>query len=113
MEVKGMKMRKGKIIENLNEKFIPVGTKTIDSKSRLTLGRKILKLVAQAGAEEFQIFYGEDGDILLRPMVSIPSKEAWIYRNPNILKTIREGLTEAKEGKIEKVEDLDKFLNNL
>ena len=114
MEVKGMKMRKGKIIENLNEKFIPVGIKTIDSKSRLTLGRKILKLVtAQSGMEEFQIFYGEDGDILLRPMVSIPSKEAWIYRNPKVLKAIREGLAEAKEGRLEKAKDLDEFLNNL
>ena len=101
-----MKMKKREIIENLNEKFISVGTKTVDSKSRLTLGRKILKLVAtQGGVEEFQIFYGEDGDILLRPMVSILSKEAWIYRNPNILKAIREGLAEAKEGKIEKVKE--------
>ena len=109
-----MKMKKREIIENLNEKFIPVGTKTIDSKSRLTLGRRILKLVAaQTGVEEFQIFYGEDGDILLRPMVSIPSKEAWIYRNPEVLKAIREGLAEAKEGKLEKVKDLDEFLDNL
>ena len=109
-----MKMRKGEIIKNLNEKFISVGIKTIDSKSRLTLGRKILKLVAaQGGMEEFKIFYGEDGDILLRPVVSIPSKEAWIYRNPKVFKTIRKGLVEAKEGKLEKVKDLDRFLNNL
>ncbi|OPX28453.1 MAG: hypothetical protein B1H08_05900 [Candidatus Omnitrophica bacterium 4484_171] len=107
-------MKKREIIEGLNEKFISVGTKTVDFKNRITLGRKILKLVAaHAGVEEFQILYGEDGDILLRPMVSIPSKEAWIYRNPNVLKAIRQGLAEAREGKIEKAEDLDKFLSNL
>jgi len=107
-------MKKKKIIENLNEKFISIGRKTVDSKSRITLGRKILKLItAQTGAEEFQIFYGEDGDILLRPMVSIPSKEAWIYENPKVLKAIKQGLVEAEQGKIEKVKDLDKFFDNL
>ena len=109
-----MKMKKREIIEGLNEKFISMGIKTVDSKSRLTLGRKILKLItAQTGAEEFQIFYGEDGDILLRPMVSIPSKEVWIYRNPKVLKAIKQGLAEAEQGRVEKVKDLDKFFDNL
>ncbi len=109
-----MKKKKREIIEGLKEKFISMGIKTVDSKSRLTLGRKILKLVtAQTGAEEFQIFYGEDGDILLRPMVSIPSKEAWIYRNPKVFKAIKQGLSEARQKKFEKVKDLDKFLNDL
>ena len=109
-----MKRKERRIIENLKEKFIPLGTKSVDFKSRITLGRRILKLItAQTGANEFQIFYGEDGDILLRPMISIPSKEVWIYRNSNTLKAIRRGLAEAKEGKVEKVKDLDKFLNDL
>ena len=101
-------------INGLKEVFIPVEKKSIDSKSRLTLGQKILKLInAQIETKEFQIFYGEDGDILLRPVVSIPGKEAWIYRNSEVLKDIRQGLSEAKEGKFEKVRDLEKFLKDL
>lgn len=109
-----MKTKKKGIINYINEKFVPVGIKTIDSKNRITIGEKIVKLItAQTGADEFQIFYGEDGDILLRPMVSIPSKEAWIYQNPNILKFIRQGLKEAKQEKTERVENLEEFLEIL
>ena len=108
-----MKTTKKKIL-NLGEKFIPVGVKTIDSKNRITIGEKILKLITvQTDVEEFQIFYGKEGDILLRPMVSIPTKEAWIYRNPKVLRLIRKGLAEAEQGKTERVENLDKFLRDL
>jgi len=109
-----MKTKKNVVIDGLEEKFVLMGRKSVDSKNRITLGQKILKLItSQTGVEEFQIFYGEEGDILLRPVINIPSKEAWIYRNSKILKLIREGLKEAKEGKIERVKNLDKFLKDL
>ena len=109
-----MKTKKKRIITHIKGKFVPVGIKTIDSKNRITIGERIVKLItAQTGADEFQIFYSEDGDILLRPMVSIPSKEAWIYQNPDVLKSIRQGLTEAKREKTEKVENLEEFLEDL
>jgi len=46
-------------------------------------------------------------------MVSIPSKEAWIYQHPKVLESIRQGLTEAKQEKTEKVENLEEFLEDL
>jgi hypothetical protein len=46
-------------------------------------------------------------------MVSIPIREAWIYQNPQVLKSIRQGLAEAKEEKTEKVENLEEFLEDL
>ncbi|MFH1857026.1 MAG: hypothetical protein ABH836_07400 [Candidatus Omnitrophota bacterium] len=107
-------MESKKTINVGSEKFIPMGIKSLDSKNRITIGEKILKLIsAQTGAEEFKIFYGEEGDILLRPMVSIPGKEAWIYRNPKVMKLLRQGLAEAGEGKTEKVKNLDNFLKDL
>ena len=109
-----MKTKKNGIITHIKGKFVPVGIKTIDSKNRITIGERIVKLITtQTGADEFQIFYGEDGDILLRPMVSIPSKEAWIYQSPDVLKSIRQGLAEAKREKTEKVENLEEFLEDL
>ena len=112
--MKDVKGKKQEIIEGLEEKFISLGVKRIDYKNRVTLGSKVIEFISKhTDVTEFQIFCGEYGDILLRPMVSIPSKEAWIYRNPNVLKAIRKGLAEAKEKKTEKVKDLDKFLNDL
>jgi len=63
--------------------------------------------------DSYQVFVGKEGDILLRPAVSVPSSEAWVYRNPEVIGKIRRGLKEAAEGKIEKVDDLESFLSDL
>jgi hypothetical protein len=49
----------------------------------------------------------------LRPAVTIPSHEAWVYQNPKVIGDIRQGLEEAASGKTEKVKDIDAFLNGL
>lgn len=109
-----MKTKKKEFIYHIDEKFKSAGTRTIDSKNRITLGEKIMKLNStQTEADKFQIFFNEEGDILLRPMVSIPVREAWIYQNPQVLSSIRQGLTEAKREKTEKVENLGEFLEDL
>ena len=109
-----MVQKNAEVIDGLDEKFVALTVKKVDSKNRITLGEKILKMVSiQSGTREFQIFYGDDGDILLRPVVSIHSKEAWIYRNPKVIKTIRKGLQEAKEGRLKNVQDLQAFLEDL
>lgn len=96
---------------SVNEKFKAVDVKTVDSKNRLNLGEKVMKNLSRTDA--FEIFIGNDGDVLLRPVVNIPSREAWIFQNPEALKQLRQGLIEAQQGKIEKVKDLDEFLENL
>jgi hypothetical protein len=40
-------------------------------------------------------FVGKDGD----PSVSVPIREIWLYRNPIALGKVREGLSQAAEGK--------------
>jgi hypothetical protein len=99
---------------NVEEKFIAVGIKTVDSKNRINLGEKVLKAISsKSKADAYKVFVGKDGDILLKPVVVVPSREAWIYDNPKVLKQIRDGLSEASEGKVEKVKDLDKFFKEL
>jgi len=109
-----MDTEKGKVINIKNEKFMPVGKKILDSKKRLSIGEKLSRYISKLkGTNEFEVYYGDEGDILLRPMVSIPLREAWIYKNPAALKLVRKGLHEAKDGKAEKIEDLDKFFDEL
>jgi len=109
-----MKTKKKEYINHIDGKFISAGTRTIDSKNRITLGEKIMKLNStQPEADKFQLFFNEEGDILLRPMVSIPIREAWIYQSPQVLKSIRQGLAEAKREETEKVENLEEFLEDL
>lgn len=105
--------RKKEVVE-IREKFMPVDTRPLDSKHRITLGGRLQKLMmSKMKIDSYQVFVGKEGDILLRPAVSIPSNEAWVYRNPEVIGKVRQGLKEAAEGKAEKVEDLESFLNNL
>lgn len=94
--------------------FMPVDTRPLDSKHRITLGGRLYRLLmSKMKIDSYQVFVGKGGDILLRPAVSIPSSEAWVYQNPEVIGKIRKGLEEAAEGKVEKVNDLEKFLGSL
>jgi hypothetical protein len=106
--------RNSKEIITVKEEFVPYQTKTPDSKGRITLGGKLKKLIGKKiRVESYQVFLGKNGDILLRPMMSIPSSEAWVYNSPESAGKIRKGLKEAREGKSERVDDLDAFLGDL
>lgn len=99
----------------VNEEFMSFDTRPLDSKHRITLGGRLLKAVSQRvrKVDSYQVLVGKGGDILLRPSVSIPASEAWIYENPMVIGKIRKGLKEAAQGKKEAVRDLDAFLNKL
>ncbi len=98
----------------VKEDFTPLDLKPVDSKNRITLSGKILKtLVERMEFDAFQIFLGKNGDILLRPVISVPSNEAWLYQNKKALASVQKGLKEAHEGKGTVVKDLDSFLEKL
>ena len=101
--------------EVIKEKFRLLCVSSLDSKKRITLGNKITgeSPLNNMEIDSFEILIGEEGDILLRPLANIPSKELWIYQNPTVLKRIQKGLEDANEGKTKKVEDLEKFLKKL
>ena len=105
--------RKKQVVE-IRETFMSVDTRPLDSKHRITLGGRLQKLMmSKMKIDSYQVFVGKEGDILLRPAVSVPSSEAWVYRNPEVIGKLRQGLKEAAEGKAEKVDDLESFLDDL
>lgn len=113
MKVTARKKAEKEVVE-VKEKFMPVDTRPLDSKHRITLGGRLQKLMmSKMRIDSYQVFVGKSGDILLRPAVSIPSSEAWVYRNPEVIGKIRKGLEEAGEDKAEKVNNLEDFLDNL
>ena len=98
----------------ISENFIPVGTRHLDSKNRIGLGDKIKKFLSKKmKCDTFELFVGEEGDVLLRPVAHIPAKEAWIFENPKVLKKITQGLKESRQGQVEKITNLAQFLNDL
>jgi len=106
--------KKNQEVLEVRGEFMPVDTRSLDSKHRITLGGRLYRLLmSKMKIDSYQVFVGKGGDILLRPAVSIPSSEAWVYQNPEVIGKIRKGLEEAGEGKTEKVKDLEQFLDNL
>ena len=96
------------------EHFKPSGIKALDAKHRIALGARLVNdIFSRIKIDAFQIFVSDAGDILFKPVVSVPSNEAWIYSNPKIITQIRKGLTEAGKGESEKIKDIEGFVDKL
>lgn len=98
-----------------NENFELVGSAKLDTKKRVTLGAvfKKSRLFNETSVETFETFIGSEGDILLKPRVSIPARELWVHRNPNAAKDIQRGIEDVKQGRVTKVKDINKFIKQL
>ena len=67
---------------------------TIDARKRISLARLLSDSVSLFNASVV------DGKIILEPMRAVPEKEAWLYSNPEALADLKQGIKEAREGKI-------------
>lgn len=95
--------------------FKLIGKGTLDSRNRITLGEKIMNHQPLSGMEvnSFEIFVDDEGEILLCPLADIPSRELWVHQNPQIMKRLQKGIQAAREGKVTRVKNLDKFFKEL
>ncbi|MBE9167077.1 hypothetical protein IQ238_05855 [Pleurocapsales cyanobacterium LEGE 06147] len=66
-------------------------TSRVDDRGRLTLG-------AVAKKKNYRVMINDLGQILLDPIVNIPEKEIWLWRNQSALESLKRGLEEAEAG---------------
>src|SRR5438477_11801886 len=66
--------------------------KLVDSKGRIVLDK------SYAGATML-VDQRQDGTIVLRPAVTVPADEAWLWKNKKALDMVQEGLAEARQGR--------------
>ena len=52
----------------------------------------------------YHIYSNSAGQIVLDPQVTVPASEAWLFKNPDALASVRRGLAEAAQGKVSKVD---------
>ena len=64
-----------------------------DARGRVTIG-------PSARDKKYSVEIKEDGEISLKPVVAIPECEAWLYKNPEALASVRSGLKAAAEGRV-------------
>lgn len=65
-------------------------TKTADSKGRIAFG-------SQFAGQTVIIDDSDPQRIVIQPAVVIPAKEAWLYKNPQALDSVRRGLEQARQ----------------
>jgi len=64
-----------------------------DKRGRLTVGDK-------ASDKQFRVLINSDGQILLDPVVVMSEREVWLYKNPQALMSVLQGLREAAAGEV-------------
>jgi hypothetical protein len=62
---------------------------TVDSKNRITL----TKLISATKISSVKA-YTRDDKIILEPLVEIPAKEVWLYKNKRALNKVQKGLSQ-------------------
>jgi hypothetical protein len=72
----------------------------VDDRQRVSLGKFIGKDVTRFRVTSF----GDDGEILLTPVVSLSKRELSVLANPERVASIKAGIVEAKEGKVRRYE---------
>lgn len=82
----------------------------IDSKFRICLGGFLSK-EERAQLSSFRIFRQPDGKIILDPLIEVPAREHWIYKNPEALNSLMRGIEDAKAGRVVDIDiDFSQFL---
>jgi hypothetical protein len=64
-----------------------------DSRGRLSIG-------AIAKGKSYRVQINDAGKILLDPVVAIPERELWLYRNPEAIASIQRGLQQIAAGEV-------------
>lgn len=75
----------------------------LDSRNRIPLTR-ILK---DCEARTFDMYW-ENDRLILVPLIEIPERESWVYKNKKALASLEKGLEDAAKGKVRKL-DLSMF----
>ena len=77
-----------------------------DSKGRITLGR------LAEGVSGFAVSETKDHKIILEPYTEIPAHEKWLFNNKAVTKKVKQGLQDAKAGKLVKKGRFGKFIDD-
>lgn len=77
-----------------------------DAKGRITLG------ALAKGVSSFRVHKEESGRVVLEPFVEIPERERWLYKNPEALEAVRQGLQDSVAGRIYDLGDFTQYAND-
>ena len=82
-------------------------TVNMDEKQRVCLSR-VLSKEEREYLSSFRI-YRDHGKIVLEPVVQVPEKDHWIYKDPKALKSLLKGIKDAEEGRLHDLGSFAKY----
>ena len=85
------------IVRDFDFEILAEGVKP-DAKNRVNL-----HAVKALEGVTYHVYRNRLGQIVLDPQVSIPAAEAWLFKDPEALASVRRGLSQAKRGKVSRV----------
>jgi hypothetical protein len=74
--------------------FKRVASLAPDERGRVTLTKLFQR---GSGGVSFAAYVNDAGQIMLDPVVEIPAREQWLYRNPKAMKALKAGLESGAE----------------
>ncbi len=78
----------------------PIASARPDERGRITLGSNLTSDVSR-----YDIFVDEaTGNVLLKPYKEVPANEAWFFQNEKAQKLVAQGINEAKNSKLKKID---------
>ena len=101
----------------MNESFRRIGDVAPDERKRVPLTKALESLREILGnrldaSVRFGVYVNDAGQVLLSPEVSVPMHELWLYRNPDALKMVVNGLEEAGESKLIDLGSFEKYADD-
>lgn len=81
----------------------------MDDKQRICLTRMLTK-EEREDLDSFRM-YREGAKIILEPVVEVPAKDHWIYKDPKALASLMKGIKDAEEGKLHDLGSFAKYVD--
>jgi hypothetical protein len=77
-----------------------------DAKGRIALG------ALTKGISSYRVHKEESGRLVLEPFTEIPLREQWLYKNPQALEAVKQGLKDSAAGRIYDLGDFTQYAND-
>ena len=69
-------------------------------------GRGRVSLGMVASGKNYRVMINEAGQILLDPVIAVPEREVWLWKNPEAIASVQRGI---QESQTEELHDLGSF----
>lgn len=91
------------VLEDIFMAHLHTDTLRPDAKGRITLGK------LAEGISSFHVSMDKEGRIILEPYAEIPAREAWLFKNPKALASVKRGLEQSAKGETKDLGDFSKY----